>query len=412
MNDKDNKVDRGARPYKICVVSPMLPPAFGGGGDLFYRYAVRLQEQGQLAFVLTHQHQEQSYQNFQSRLSEHNILRVPLEVPEKALANYWVRNVSRAWCRCLLFFRVGWTLVTRRLEYDVVVVMGGEWLSTMAVLWARLAGRTTVYEPSLAGYDDPIAMKEKRWRLQYEVLTRADVFVAQSPLLYDLCRDGGVPSERLYLIGNSVDTDLFCPVDEPTKTGLRKKLDLPTEAKIITFVGAMIERKGADLVPAIFHAVLREIPSACLVLVGPQNTAANITELIQEELRECLSKRQVVFTGAVGNLQEYYQASDIFLFPSRMEGFGTVLVEAMACGLPCVAHGIEGITSSIIADGIDGFIIQNEDTAEYTKTIVRLLCDAGECRATSIRAREKVLSRFSAAIIDQQYRRIYEKHLG
>jgi L-malate glycosyltransferase len=97
------------------------------------------------------------------------------------------------------------------------------------------------------------------------------------------------------------------------------------------------------------------------------------------------------------------------LFPSRREGFGTVQVEAMACGLPCFVHNIEGITSFIIGDGVDGIIIQDENTAAYSDGIVRILADEAAYRAMSENARRKAVSSFSADVIDRQYRDIYER---
>jgi len=195
---------------------------------------------------------------------------------------------------------------------------------------------------------------------------------------------------------------------------LRKKLHLAETSPVILFVGGINERKGTDLIPAIFRGVLTMLPSACIVLVGPEETQSEPShagEFIRHELAQNLANGQVIFAGTVANVQEYMQASDVFLFPSRREGFGTVLVEAMACGLPSVVHNIEGITNFIIEDGVEGFILHDENTAAYAETIIRLLSDAAEYRAVSAKARQKALSAFGAEVIDQQYRRMYKRLL-
>ena len=70
------------------------------------------------------------------------------------------------------------------------------------------------------------------------------------------------------------------------------------------------------------------------------------------------------------------QAADVFVFPSRREGFGTVMVEAMACGLPCVVTELPGITDFIFgASGERGVIVQQEDDRALAAAVVSVLAD-------------------------------------
>lgn len=405
-----------AKLCRVILVSALIPPAFSGAGDFVYKYAQRLEHRGQLAFLLCLAFNEKSYREFEPELAEYKIVRLPPEGMART-DSLW-KFAVKLWRLSLLFVRVGWLLLCRRSQYDIVHVVSQSWVCAFALFWAHLLGKATVYETSLVGQDDLLTIRQESGRVKYWLITRAHAYVAISPQLYDLCHTAGIPESRLYLIGNSVDTDLFHPVDQASKATLRKKLHLAENAPVILFVGRICERKGADLLPAILRGVLEAYPNACLLLVGPESLLADLADstglpadIIRNELRDCLERRQLVFTGTVCNVQDYMQASDVFCFPSRREGFGTVLVEAMACGLPSVVHNIEGITSFIMEDGVEGFIVHDENTSAYSKTIVRVLSDAAEYSAVSAKARQKALFAFSAEVIDHDYLLLYERLL-
>jgi glycosyltransferase involved in cell wall biosynthesis len=412
MRQMNDEPERSLERYKICLVCACVPPAYSGAGNFLYKYAQRLERRSQLAFVLTHRAGRESYLDFQDQLQARKIVRVLPSVNPQSKS--WLRIASRLWRCWFLLARVGWLLLTRRSQYDVVHVVARNWICWMGVLWGKVIGKKVVYETSLAGSDDLLTARQVGKPFEYWLLTRAHAYVAKSPLLYNLCRDAAIPEERLYLIPYSVDTNVYCPVDKADKVALRKKLNLPQEGPIIIFVGGILERKGADLIPPIFRGVLQTLPSACMLLVGPEDLPdeAATASFIRRELCECLTSGQLIFTGTVCNVQEYLQASDVFLFPSRMEGLPNVQLEAISCGLPSVVHNIEGITSYIVEDGVGGFIVHDENPAVYAKIIVRLLTDAAMYRDVSAKARQKALAVFAPEIVDQQYRLMYEELLG
>jgi len=86
----------------------------------------------------------------------------------------------------------------------------------------------------------------------------------------------------------------------------------------------------------------------------------------------------VIWTGAVTDKHElvgYYSAADVFVFPTRMEGLGNVLVEAAAAGLPAVATNLPGITDTVVVDGETGFLVPPEDVGAFTQAVERLISD-------------------------------------
>ena len=326
---------------------------------------------------------------------------------------------AKVWWMLSLFIRLARLFFLRRNEYEVVHVTSWSYLCSFSLFSARILGKVAIYETSLPQCDDLLTLRRDA-RVAYWMIMRSHAWLAISPQLYDLCQRGGADENRLHLIANPRDTDIFRPVDGISKALLRKKLGLPEKGPIIIFVGGILQRKGADLLPAIFREVVEAFPSACLLLVGPESGMADVTlvgnklpaEFIRNELRDCLAARQLIFTGNVYNVHEYMQASDVFLFPSRNEGLPNAPIEAMACGVPCVVRDIVGVSSAYVEHGVDGVIIQGEKPGDYAQAIIGLLSNEPEDRAMSSRARQKVLSRWSAEVVDHQYRLLYEKYLG
>lgn len=405
---KQNGLVPDALPCKVALVVASIPPAYAGGGVRFYAYAQRLASRGQLAFLLTHSSAEESFHDFRPQLAEQMIVRLP---PERNIGQGIGRIICKLCWMFSTFARVGWLLLRRRRQCDVVHVTGAGWSCLAAIFWAKVVGRPGIIEISLFEEDDPVTIRSNSGRLRYWLWSQARAYVALSPQLRDTCRQSGIPEDRVYLIGSPADTTRFYPVDAATKCMLRKQLSLPEKAPIIIFVGSIFRRKGADLLPAIFRGVLGGVPTAYLLLVGkndwPPDTGC--TEMIRSELKDCLASGQLIFTGAVSNVQEYLQASDLFLFPSRREGLPHAPIEAMACGLPCVAHDIPDLTSFYIKDGVDGVIIRDENPAAYAGAIVRLLSNESEYREMSVQARKKVMTSFSAEVIDGQYGEMYQE---
>jgi len=115
----------------------------------------------------------------------------------------------------------------------------------------------------------------------------------------------------------------------------------------------------------------------------------------------------VLFTGEVANVGDYLAAFDLFLYPSRHEGLGSILLDALEAGLPVVATGVGGIPE-IIRDGENGMLVKPDEPAALEAAVNALYADAGlrarVARANRLRARE-----FSAATMTGRYDRLYRE---
>jgi glycosyltransferase involved in cell wall biosynthesis len=120
----------------------------------------------------------------------------------------------------------------------------------------------------------------------------------------------------------------------------------------------------------------------------------------------------VRFTGVVDDVESYLRAADVFVFPSRKEGFGTVMVEAMAAGLPCVVAPIDGIAATVFDHGRDGVIVPGEDPERWAGEIAALLDDPARAARLGESARAKAVGRYGFGVVCDRYEALYEALLS
>ncbi len=130
---------------------------------------------------------------------------------------------------------------------------------------------------------------------------------------------------------NTIEADRFA-FDPETRARLRTQHDLQDKL-VLGFVGRLTNQKYPEFLLEVLRALKGQQEDAVLVLLGEGELRGTMEELIQSYGLE----NRVFFMGWVDNPQEWMQAFDLLLLPSRHEGLGLVLVEAQASGLPCLA---------------------------------------------------------------------------
>ncbi|HEY9647162.1 MAG TPA: glycosyltransferase family 4 protein [Chroococcidiopsis sp.] len=181
------------------------------------------------------------------------------------------------------------------------------------------------------------ALQEPAWKLarkELELQLADHIIVASSMTRRSLLAEG-VPPERISVIPYGAPLDYFQP---------RTKSDRQFRA---LFVGRVGPRKGVHyLLPAWQRLAL---PDAELLLVGINEFPAGWLAPYDHNLRYCPSVPHASLNG-------YYSAASVLVLPSLMEGFGLVLLEAMACGIPVITTP-NTAGPDILTDGVDGFIV-------------------------------------------------------
>jgi len=142
----------------------------------------------------------------------------------------------------------------------------------------------------------------------------------------------GVKRDKINIILQPTDTDRFKP--PKSKGKIREKLNLPKDKKIILYVGNLTNFKGADTLLRVVEEV--QLDDYFFVFVGED----------REKYKNKFAKfDNVKLTGRIlpNEVPLYYQAADLYIHPSYIEGFPKTLLEAAACGLPSIARDIVGV---------------------------------------------------------------------
>jgi len=199
--------------------------------------------------------------------------------------------------------------------------------------------------------------------LRYRLLVRADAFVSMSSELTEEFRAGGVQPDKNHLIPQTVDVARFRPVSPEQKAALRARLGLPPTDRLAIFTGRLVSYKGLPVLVRVWEDICRMHDNARIVVVGSGGVDAfNCEEALHRSVDEHGLAGHVLFTGARSNVEEYLQASDLFVFPTENEAFGISLIEAMACGLPVAAFPVEG-PKDVVIQGETGWLDEDLKTA-------------------------------------------------
>ena len=305
-------------------------------------------------------------------------------------------------------------LLKNRGEYDILHVHGYCWAALTGLVVARMLGKKTLYKITLPGEDDPEALfKSQLGRLKIFLLNQFDAFVSISHRVQGHIDDFRHMHPRLFAIPNGVD-DRFSyseVANVEARTRLIERYQLNENVRVISYMGSIEYRKGIDVLAKAWLSIITRIPESRLLLVGPFFEQTRFHQQLLTMLGEHLG-RTVFLVGNVLDPELYYRASDVFVFPSRNESFGNVLLEAMACGRACVATLIEGVTEDIIADGYNGIIVNQDDYETLAEAVINILKDPLLKCQLEENAVKTVSAKYCMGTIAEMYRDLYQSLLS
>ena len=238
-----------------------------------------------------------------------------------------------------------------------------------------------------------------------------DHVVVSSTVMRDFYRSLGV-RVPISVIPNGVNLERF-RVDDPEgeRQSARESLGISMTANVVVFVGSIIRRKGVDLLIEAFARVAAADPLAELVLVGPRDDgeteearafSAQIDKLVTGS---CASDR-IHFAEYVPNVDDYLRAADCFVLPSRREGMGNVVLEAMAMGIPTVLTPYLGLPREFGRPGRQ-YVLSGLDPVSLAANIESLLTDRIRRRAVGEEGRRWVAEHMSMTTAIDAYANIY-----
>ncbi len=192
-------------------------------------------------------------------------------------------------------------------------------------------------------------------------------------------------------------------------TELRNSEGLTGLFPVVISVAHLRRVKGIDILLNAAVRVCREFPNATFLVVGKVVEPEYAREL-QEQTQALGLTDRVRFLGGRSDVFSLLKMSDIFCLPSRSEGFSNALLEAMACGLPCVATRVGGNAEGI-QEGGNGFLVDNQDAELIADRILRLARNPDSARQMGTVGREIVQNKFTIEAQTEQLIHLYQSLL-
>ena len=222
-----------------------------------------------------------------------------------------------------------------------------------------------------------------------------------------MVQDGLCPKEKIRVVGygsaGGVDIERYNP--NKIESNVRNELNIPEDALVFAFVGRIVKDKGINELVSAFDNINKKYPNTHLLLVGPVETIQNPID--ESTFRIIEQNENIHAVGMQKDVRPYLKASDAFILPSYREGFGMVLIEAGAMGLPCITTDITGC-NEIIVPGENGAIIEPRNKEALRIEMEKWLSNPDMVKSMAKNARKMVVERFDSTYVANNYFNFYK----
>ena len=245
-----------------------------------------------------------------------------------------------------------------------------------------------------------------RWSLPLFNLLwrRADIMLCISHAVREWLVGRGVPQDKARVIHYGIEPEKF----SESRVNLREQWGLNDNA-VVGSIGRLEPRKGHDLLIQAMPELCMRVPSARLLIAGHDPCGYGVT------LRRLIDRlglgEKLRLVGFQTDVVSFLNALDVFAFASSSEGFGQVVIEAMAAGKPVITSKIAPLTE-IVADGETGLLVESGSPQSFASAIAQLLIDPMERHRMGARGRERVTKSFTAERMTQETLLLYENLLA
>ncbi|MBW2305858.1 MAG: glycosyltransferase family 4 protein [Deltaproteobacteria bacterium] len=179
---------------------------------------------------------------------------------------------------------------------------------------------------------------------------------------------------RVRVVYDGVDLERFRP--RPGGHSVREELGIGKDRLVVGMISRLDPLKGQDTLIRAMAVMQKGFPNITLLLAGETSRQDRWYRACLEELaQELCPAGTVIFTGFRGDIDRITNAIDVAVLPSREEGFGLALVEAMSAGKPVVATTVGGIPE-VVEDGVTGLLVPPENTSALAEALKTLLSDS------------------------------------
>ena len=390
---------KGVQNMKILMLSWEYPPRVVGGiARVVHDLSHRLYQDGHEVTVVTYRDGNVPYFEDDKGVKVHRVDNFMI-----SSNNFidWVMQLNFN-----LIAKVG-ELISQGEKFDVIhahdwlTAYAGKTLKTaygislVSTIHATEAGRNSGIQGETQKY-----INDTEWMLTYE---SSEVIVNSNYMKNELQRLFGLPYEKINVVPNGVNTNLFSEVERDYD--FRRQYAMDNE-KIILFMGRLVYEKGIQNLISAMPKILANYHDAKLIIAGK----GGMIDELRAQVNSLGLGNKVYFTGYLSskNVQKMYKCADISVFPSTYEPFGIVALEAMLSGTPVVVSDIGGL-NEIVDHGINGMKSYAGNPNSLADSILTLLFDPKLCSAVVKNAQAKVKTDYNWQKIAQDTHFAYQK---
>jgi glycosyltransferase involved in cell wall biosynthesis len=242
------------------------------------------------------------------------------------------------------------------------------------------------------------------WMYRY-LSNQIDRYIAISHFIADFM-SSSYPhiADRISVIHNGI-----CIEDGAPGEGLQGAMQELPDGPKVAFVGRLVIDKGIDLFVKTALKVHRINPEVNFIVIGDGPERENMENIVREQQLE----HRFHFLGFRHDVRKIFNSLDLFLFTSRYDAFGLVIVESLAAGVPVVAMVENSAAPEVLREGVDGLLVNGLDVDAAAECVVTLLGDeklwAEMSAAAKRRASEFTIER-NAAAVASEYRKCLESN--
>jgi len=404
----------------LCIAAPSFYPTYGGAQLRFLRYLPGLRARFINVQIVTgtptaNEHTEPGHAEEWLRNDVGTILES--ETPDGTPVHRVRLPDQKGWRRSFLFNQTVLRFCAQpTFRADVLQLVTG--LRPLTIPWLRRLhsrGVAVTYAVTIWPRSRSPKVHKRIFRAWSERLlyNQLDCVITNNSPLRETIGELGA-NTPVEVIPNGVDLKRFRPLlHEEERRDIRQHLGLTGEGPLVSTIGAVIPRKGCELLLEAWLRVVERFPSAQLLVIGPRTDLEDPKLGAFRERLSALRKatgapENVHFTGEVPDVEVYLRASDLFVLPSRREGMPNSVLEAMASAVPVILTPFAGLSDDLGRPG-EHFLLSSYDVGDLSEAIVSALARPKQCAALGNVGHQWIESRMGLDVALDRYSDVYRR---
>lgn len=255
---------------------------------------------------------------------------------------------------------------------------------------------------TIHGLYKPEGSELDRWKRAAKRLERGRgrVMGVSQAIVSDLEARGVRPRGGALVIHGGVDLRAFS-AGPANHDSLRAQLKIPRDVVVIGTLGRLAPVKGYDVLVAAAEVLVRRHVPIRVLIAGE----GRLRPILEAEIKNRGLEGSVTLLGYQSDIPRFLSSLDVYVQPSRSEGFGLSLLEALATGLPCVATNVGGMPTLLAGD--TGVVVPAEDAGSLAEALERLCSPS--VRSTVARNAVEVAARYSIDVTAKKWAELYDE---